>query len=194
MPGPETIGLTLAADQRATISKVHPGTPAAQAGLKAGDEILTANKAPLISPADLAWALHHLKDEDTLPLTVKRDSSSKPITLTLPKNWRLQSDISRRVGTWPMRAWIGGGMKLEPVAGDHLGLQAIHVGQYNQHAAAKRAGFKKGDILVEVDGLKTRHTESQLYGILLQRYSKPTTLDATVLRNGKRISLKFPIQ
>ncbi|MDF1713421.1 MAG: Trx7/PDZ domain-containing (seleno)protein [Akkermansiaceae bacterium] len=194
MPTPETIGISLAGDKRATITVVQPDSAASKAGLKVGDEIITAKKAPLISPADLAWSLHHLKDEDTLPLTVKRNGSIKSISLTLAKDWRLQSDISRRVGTWPMRAWIGGGMKLESVPGDHIGLRATHVGQYNQHAAAKRAGFKKGDILIEVDGIKERKTESQLFGILLQRHPKPTTLDATVLRNGKRISLKFPIQ
>jgi serine protease Do len=194
MPAAETIGLTLAEDHRATITKVQPDSPSAKAGLKPGDEIITANKATLISPADLAWALHHLRDEDTLLFSIKRGGAIKLVTLALPKNWRLQSDISGRAGTWPIRAWIGGGMKLESVAGDHLGLVATHVGQYNKHAAAKRAGFKKGDILIEVDGITKRHTESQLFGVLLQRYSKPTQLDATVLRNGKRLPLKFPIQ
>lgn len=85
-------------------------------------------------------------------------------------------------------------MKLESVPGDHLGLRAVHVGQYNQHAAAKRAGFKKGDILVEVDGIKENLTESELMGRLLQRYSKPTKLKAIVLRNEKRLTLDFPIQ
>ena len=54
--------------------------------------------------------------------------------------------------------------------------------------------FAPGDILIEVDGITKRHTESQLFGVLLQRYSKPAQLDATVLRNGKRLPLKFPIQ
>ncbi|MCX8237191.1 MAG: PDZ domain-containing protein [Akkermansiaceae bacterium] len=88
MPAAETIGLTLAEDHRATITKVQPNSPSAKAGLKRGDEIITANKATLISPADLAWALHHLRVEDTLLFSIKRGSAIKLVTLALPKNWR----------------------------------------------------------------------------------------------------------
>jgi hypothetical protein len=194
MPNPESIGVVLSDGKRATIEEVQAGTPAAKGGLKAGDEIITAQKAPLISPADLSWTLHHLDDEGSLSLTIKRDGKVTLVSLDLPKNWRLRSDISRRVGTWPMRAWIGGGMKLESVEGDHLGLRAAHVGQYGTHAAAKRAGFKKGDLIVEVDGITENLTESELIGRLLQRYSRPTKVKAIVVRNGKRLTLDFPIQ
>ena len=51
-----------------------------------------------------------------------------------------------------------------------------------------KADLKPGDILIEVDGITKRHTESQLFGVLLQRYAKPAQLDATVLRNGKTSS------
>ena len=139
-----------------------------------GDEILLVDGDTPILTADFSWTLHHLRDQDQLPLLITRKGILRPVTLILPNNWRLKSDISRRVGTWPMRARIGGGMKLESLSDkdrnrlkirqDQLTLRAGHVGQYNNHAAAKRAGFLKGDILIEVDGLKENLTESQLFG------------------------------
>ena len=49
MPAPETIGLTLAADQRATIAAVAPGSIAEKAGLRAGDEFVSLADQPLVS-------------------------------------------------------------------------------------------------------------------------------------------------
>ncbi|MEJ6580947.1 MAG: Trx7/PDZ domain-containing (seleno)protein [Akkermansiaceae bacterium] len=202
-PAPATIGFELSHNHRATITSVQPDSLAAKAGLRARDEILTANGAPVISPADFSWALHNLKNT-TLNLLIKRANKTSPINLNLPKDWRLGTDISRRVGTWPMRAWIGGGMKLRDLTDqerheknlttDQLALLAEHVGQYGDHAAAKRNGFRKGDILLQIDHLDTRLTESKLFALLLQKHPKPTALKATILRNDKKLTLTFPLQ
>lgn len=202
-PAPATIGFELSHNHRATITSVQPDSLAAKAGLRPRDEILTANSTPIISPADLSWALHLLQKEP-LELTILRAGSKIGITLKLPEDWRLGTDISRRVGTWPMRAWIGGGMKLRDLSDQErreknlttvqLALLAEHVGQYNDHAAAKRNGFQKGDILLQIDNLDTRLSESKLFALLLQKHPKPTYLKATILRNGKKLPLTFPIQ
>jgi hypothetical protein len=204
MPEPETVGIVFHDSKPTTIAKILPDSPAAKARLQPGDEILLVDGDTPISTADFSWTLHHLRDQDQLPLLITRKDILRPATLILPNNWRLKSDISRRVGTWPMRAWIGGGMKLESLSDkdrnrlklkkDQLALRAVHVGQYNNHAAAKRAGFLKGDILIEVDGLKKNLSESQLFGTLLKRHPKPTKLDCQIIRKGKTINLKFPIQ
>lgn len=174
MPEPETVGIVFHDSKPTTIAKILPDSPAAKARLQPGDEILLVDGDTPILTADFSWTLHHLRDQDQLPLLITRKGILRPVTLILPNNWRLKSDISRRVGTWPMRARIGGGMKLESLSDkdrnrlkirqDQLTLRAGHVGQYNNHAAAKRAGFLKDDILIEVDGLKENLTESQLFG------------------------------
>jgi len=202
-PSPATIGFDLSHNHRATITSVQPGSLAAKAGLQARDEILTVNGTPVISPADLSWALHSLH-HTTLELSLNRSGTKIGITLKLPEDWRLETDISLRVGTWPMRAWIGGGMKLRDLtdqerrdknlSNNQLALLAEHVGQYGNHAAAQRKGFKKGDILIRIENLETRLTESKLFALLLQSHPKPTSLKATILRNGKELPLTFPIQ
>ena len=71
---------------------------------------------------------------------------------------------------------------------------AKHVGQYGNHAAAKREGFKKGDIIVEIDGSTKNITESKLIGDLIQNHKPGDKVPVVVLRNGARKELKIPIQ
>ncbi len=204
MPSPETIGLTLAPDRTAQVEEVAPDSPAAAAGFRRGDTLVGVDGQWLISEADLAWALHNAGDTDSLEFEVNRSGSTGKLTVELAEGWRMQSDIGRRVGTWPMRGMVGGGMKLEDLSDeerdrkkidrDSLALHITHVGKFNKHGVARKNGFREGDILVEVDGLTERMTESQYFGQLLQRHPGPATLDAVVLRNGKRVELKFAMQ
>jgi len=124
--------------------------------------------------------------------------------ITLPADWRFQSDISRRVGTWEMRAMASGGLLLEELSGDEYAEKGIdkskmallvkHAGEYGKHAAAKKAGFQKGDILVSVDGISKRISESELIGRLLDRHQPGEKVPVTVLRGKDRVELSLPIQ
>ncbi|MCE9527661.1 MAG: PDZ domain-containing protein [Planctomycetales bacterium] len=69
-----------------------------------------------------------------------------------------------------------------------------HAGEYNEHAAAKNAGFRKGDIIGELDGSSASLTESELLGAMMNGKKPGDKVPAVVLREGKRIELKLPIQ
>lgn len=204
MPTPETIGLTLAADQIASVTTVAAGSVAAQAGLQAGDELVSLNGQPLVSVADVSWALHRAPDSGRLPLTVSRAGTTKAVTVSLPVNWREKSDISRRVGTWTMRGMASGGLTLEDLsdaereqrglAKDQLALRVKAVGQYGKHAAAKNAGFQKDDVIVEIAGVKERLTEGQYLGRILQAHHAGEKLKTAILRGGQRTELSLPMQ
>ena len=81
---------------------------------------------------------------------------------------------------------------------DQLALVAKHVGEYGEHAAAKKAGFKKGDILIEIAGRSTRTSESELIGRLLRQFKPRDQIQTTVLRvtaqSSERLELSYPIQ
>ena len=204
MPAPETVGLTLAPNSVARVTDVQTPSWASAAGFQNGDEIESLDGQKLISIADFAWALHRAPDQASLKAVVKRGGSSEELTLNLPQGWRFNSDIGRRVGTWPMRAMAFGGMKLDDISDeerekrgihkDVMALEAMHVGQYGNHAMAKKAGFQKGDVIVDVAGSTKRITESQFLGSVLQNYPKGAKIKVTVVRNGKRISLMMPTQ
>jgi hypothetical protein len=204
MPAPETIGLTLAADHVARVTAVMPNSPAAASGLRAGDAFISLGGQPLISIADFAWALHRAPESGVLPAVISRAGSTMSVNVNLPARWRMKSDISRRVGTWSMRAMAFGGLTLVDLddatrkergfAPDAMALHVKAVGQYNKHAAAKKAGFLKDDVIITVDGNTARTSEGELIGNLLQTRKAGETADLTVVRAGERVSLKLPMQ
>lgn len=204
-PVPETVGLTLTHDRAAFVSAVAGDSPAGHAGFRAGDEILSLSGQPLLSVADVSWVLHRAPDAGTnLTAMVKRGGATETLTLNLPSGWRGESDISRRVGTWQMRGLVTGGLKLQDLPDPDrnsrglkegsMALLVEHVGEYGQHAAAKRAGFRKGDVIVAVAELSERMSEGELIGALMQSHRKGQTVPVQVLRGTQSVQLSLPMQ
>lgn len=203
-PAPETLGLSLAADDPTRVESVGTGSPAAAAGLRPGDRIELFGGQPPLSVADFSWVLHRAPPEGSVAVRVLRDGHASDLSVTLASGWRNGADISRRVGTWGMRAMALGGLQLVDLTDDErtarglsrdaLALRALHVGEYGEHAAAKKAGFRKDDVLVEIDGKSERLSESAWIGRILQQRRPGESLPATVLRGGERLKLTLPVQ
>lgn len=203
-PEPETVGLTLASEEIAKVSEVVPASPAAGAGIQSGDEIVSVNGEPLISIADFSWALHRAPSVTSLSLVVKRGGESKAIKLDLPEGWRRKSDVTLRASIWPMRGMALGGLRIEPLgdekrkkanlAAGSLALHVINLGQYGMHAAAKKAGFQKDDVVVEIDGLSSQMTECQIIDHLLENHFPGEIVKVIVLRGAEKKSLELPMQ
>lgn len=203
-PSIETLGITLATDDVAKVEAVAAGSPAAKAGVQTGDKFVSLNQQPLVSIADVSWVLHRSPDSGTLPGTLLRSGKETAVMLDLPAGWRLKSDIGKRVGTWPMRAMAFGGMKMDDLTDEEraslgldktqMALRVFHVGEFGQHAAAKKEGFKKDDILIQIGDLKGRLTESAIIGDLLTHHIPGEKIHATVLRGKERVDLKLPQQ
>ena len=199
------IGLSLAPDEAAKITAVAPDSIAARAGFKAGDEFISFAGQPLISIADFSWVLHRAPESGAVPVTVKQNGATTALTLALPAGWRTKSDISKRVGTWSMRAMAFGGMTLTDLddaarkerglAPDSLALLVKGMGQFNnKHGTAKKAGFLKDDVIVEFAGENSRLTEGELIGRVLATTKLGETVEVTVLRGRERMALKLPMQ
>ncbi len=201
-PAPEAIGLTLAADRAARVESVAAGSIAAGAGFQSGDDLVSLEGQPLLSVADVSWVLHRAGSE-TLRAEVMRAGERRALTLEFPAGWRSKVDISRRAGTWGFRAMALGGLQLEALTEDlraarglqsgDLGLLVKHAGEYGKHAAAKKAGFQKGDVIVTLDGISGRLSESELIGRLLERPAGDK-VKAVVLRGETRSELMLPVQ
>lgn len=204
MPAAETIGLSLAPDAVARVTAVVPESAAAKAGFRPGDDLVRFNGQPLISVADFSWVLHRAPDTATVPAVVQRGGRQVTLSLALPAGWRQQTDISKRVGTWSMRAMTLGGLVLTDLddaarkerglAADGLALFVKGLGQAGKHGAAKRAGFQKDDVLVAIDGVTTRTTESALIGRLLAQRKAGESVAVTVRRGAEQVTLQLPMQ
>jgi serine protease Do len=193
-PMPSAIGFEMDPKSAATVSDVLPGSHAGKAGLDVGDVITDLDGQPILSLADIQWVLHHITENPDLVMNVRRGTEEKRLVLPLGKGWDLGSDIDWRVSTWDLRRMALGGMRLvslsdeereeQGVADGKMALFAKNVGQYGNHAVAKKAGLKKGDVIVSFDGDDSDISEGDLLRRVLGKYKRGEEVSFTYLRNG----------
>ncbi len=87
-PRPERMGVTLAPGERAAVIEVQKGTPADKAGFRPGDRLVRLGGQPLLSVADVEWALYVAPDSGDLKARVDRAGETRELTVTLPPGWR----------------------------------------------------------------------------------------------------------
>ncbi len=203
-PLPQAIGFSLDPQTRSKIKTVEEKSAADQGGLKPGDEVLTLGGQAILSIADAQWVLHHAKATQNLPVVVLRQGKRISLNIELVEGWRRQNDTSWRVSSWGMRRIGTGGIRFQPVtavqrrnagvAPDGMALRIKHLGQYGVHGAAKRAGFKVGDIITRYDSQVSDWTPSQLLGYIGQETVTGQKVAVRVNRAGQILNLTLPIQ
>ncbi|HVW36482.1 MAG TPA: Trx7/PDZ domain-containing (seleno)protein [Pirellulales bacterium] len=203
-PMPNILGLTMDPKQAASILEVAADSPAERSGFRSGDQIVSLAGQPLVSTADIQWVLHHGPASGELKAEVRREGQTLVLPLALENGWRRRGDLSWRASSWDLRRMAFGGMRLRSVtteersqlglAKDAPALWIKHVGQYGDHAAAKRAGFLKDDVLVELEGQPVPASETELLAALIASKKPGQRLPAVVLRGGKRVELEMPVQ
>jgi len=75
-----------------------------------------------------------------------------------------------------------------------MALRVKHVGQYNAHAAAKRAGFQLGDVIVEFDGRRDLLREADVLEHAVTARRAGDEVQVRVLRQGEPLELSLPMQ
>ncbi len=203
-PSPRIIGLALDRLQQATVTEVAQGSPADDAGIRAGDVLESVDGQPIVAFADIQWVLHHADDGDHIRFRVKGDGAARDATVTLPPGWRKNTNIAWRVSSWDVRRMGTGGLVLRPLSDEQraaaeldteaLGLRVDGLGQWPPHNYAKKAGFLKEDIIVAFDGQTHAMTRSQLLAYTMQETTAGKVIPVTVLRDGARVTLDLPTQ
>ncbi|MEM7232359.1 MAG: Trx7/PDZ domain-containing (seleno)protein [Planctomycetota bacterium] len=202
-PHPKSIGLILDPKTRATVKRVISTSPAARAGLKKGDRIEFLGGQPLLSMADVQWVLHYVPFEGAeLPMKVRRGTAEKSLSLKLSKGWRERGDTSWRVSTWIFRRALGG-MKLDALSASarkklgirgEMALQVVYLGDWQSFGIARKQGLKKGDVIVEFDGRSDFPRESDVIDHVNIRRKAGDVVGVVLLRNGKTLRKKLPLQ
>lgn len=203
-PLPDVFGLHLDPRRKALVARVDGGSAAERAGFRAGDELVSLERQPLVSIADVQWVLENAGEEGDLAALVRRGEQDVALKLPLEPGWRKRSDISWRATTWDLRRMGTGGLLLEDLTDADrrsagldpatLALRVKHAGEYGEHATAKNAGVRKGDIIISVDGRADPLRETDLIAYTVQKKLPGDGLELVVLRGKERKELKFLVK
>jgi S1-C subfamily serine protease len=203
-PNPKVLGLVMDPKERARVASVGSNSAAEQCGFRAGDEITAFAGQPVLSIADLQWVLHHAGDGETIATEVSRDGKPVALGVKLAPGWRTHDDIAWRATSWDLRRMVSGGLVLEDMSNEArnkagvddktLALQVVGVGQYGEHATAKKIGFREGDILVALDGNTSRRTESEWLTSLASSKKRGDQLRVKLRRGAEELELTLPVQ
>ncbi len=203
-PMPEVIGLGLDRSRRATVKRVAPGSAAAKAGFRQGDDLRFLQGQPIISIADVQWVLHRAADTDTVAAEVLREGEQRRLTLTLEDGWRTKSDIGWRTSGWEYRRIALGGLRLEDVpeaerrkrgiADGAIALRVDYAGKFGKYGAARRAGFREDDVLISFDGRSRGWREQDLFFHVLKTKKKGDRIPVTILRGDREMELVITVQ
>jgi serine protease Do len=129
------------------VERAEAGSPAARAGLQAGDVVLRAGDLRLACAMDLERALLDRAAGDSVPLVIRRDGAEKRLDLVLQGVAQAAAPVADIV-------WRKLGMRVSPVNADLVSRnnQQLHGGvavvDLDSQGPAAKAGIQRGDILV----------------------------------------------
>ena len=148
----ESLGLKQS--QGALVAEPQPGSPAAKAGIAAGDVITAINGTPVKDSRDLARRIGGLAPGTSVKLDLLRDGASKTLTVTLgelPAERQAKADTDQHAA--PTNGVPHLGLQLAPasdVAG--AGDQGVAVVGVESDGPAAQHGLRTGDVILEVSG------------------------------------------
>ncbi len=209
-PPPGRVGLTLDPTEQARVVLVREGSPAAAAGLQAGDVLLSLGvQRRVLTATDVQWALHRAgAGEGEVAVAWRRDASRHDGVLALPDGWKrgTPEDYAWRPFKWNLSPTPGfGGPALSAAEKSKLGLAADRFAfrvqylvtwgeQAHRGRAAAEAGIRQGDVIVAVDGKADFASVDHFHAWIPLTHRAGEVVVFDVLRGGERrsVSLALP--
>lgn len=195
----------------AVVESVRGDSPAAKAGIQAGDVILTYDAESVRSARQLARLIDETPEDRAVSVSVTRDGKRLDLSVT-PQSRRPWGDVTEftrptpfsnpdlNLLVRPRRGNVLPGIVM-PMAGRRLGIQTqeltSQLGQYfgaadgvlvtsvEENTPAQTAGLKAGDVITKIDGQAVDDTAA-----LRRRLASATgTVELTVVRDKKEQTL-----
>lgn len=204
-PDPERIGVTLDAERQHIVVEVHERSPARAAGVEVGDALLSLGSQRSVRTfTDVQWALDQLPfGANRTALLVERDGEQRTLSLELPDGWKVcePTDYAWRPLKWRLSPSPGfGGPLLSAPQKRRLGLPkhafAMRVGyivdwgdKAHRGRAVKKAGLKKGDVVIGYGGRRDFRSFAHLHAWVVLTREVGEEVEIRILRDGRPLTL-----
>ena len=142
----------------ALITRIHPKSPAAIAGLKAGDVIISVNGHDIQDPEAMQFRMATVPIGTDVHLMVLRAGKSFPLTMKAEAPPEVPArDTFQIAGNSPLSGTTV--ENISPAVADEIGLSfdetGVAVTRVEDSSNAARLGLKPGDIIQKVNGADT---------------------------------------
>jgi hypothetical protein len=195
-PLPENVGITLDLDRGNKVQAVEAVSPAAKAGIRAGDTILRLNQRPVHSFADASYALHKAPWKGTIPIVWSRAGENHEGELALGAGWK-KTNLTWRpslMDLLPSLALFGTDLSAKEKRA--LGLTPTQLA-FRQDApvppSVKKLGVQEGDVILGIDGLTLELTVDHFLGYVRRNYLQGDRVTLNVVRGQKRLDLPIKL-
>jgi serine protease Do len=147
-------GLGLKEPRGALVSEVQPDTPAAKAGIRAGDAVLAVNGEPVKDARELSRRISLLQPGASVKLTLIRDGKERTVEASLAKlpDQRAERPSDRNGGNARGTDLSGLGLSLAPAPSMGAGREGVVVTEVDPSGPAAERGLKSGDVILEAGG------------------------------------------
>jgi serine protease Do len=131
----------------AIVDQAMPGTPAAEAGLKAGDVITKLNGKDVKDASDLTMRIGSFKPGDKVELTYLRDGVDKTAQVTLAD--QKNEKVAKADQSQPQEAQGALGIQIAPAKDGGTGVAIVGV---DPNGTAAEQGLAAGNVILDVGG------------------------------------------
>lgn len=197
-PSPSHLGIDLDPFVQFHVRDVEANSPAAAAGIRAGDLIRTMDEQRVLTLADMSRVLELTPATGKLGIGLERNNSNVAVELDLPNGWRSSDDPSWRQST----GVVGPNAGLWGVAANEQQRRQLRIGEgdlairvtYIHKPWSREAGLKLNDYILAIDGRKTDMTIRQLQAYLHLNKNWGDTIELVVRRGDQdvKMSMTFP--
>src|SRR5262249_30990357 len=166
------------------VDRAEPASPAAKAGLQAGDGVLQIADRRVTSTLDLECALLDRTPGESVPFLVRRGGAERRVDFALQATERVATPTTELI-------WRKLGLRLNPVRADlvsqnnrqlHGGLVVVDL---HEDGAAAKAGIQRGDILVGLHQWETLTIDNVAFVLTHPDLANFNPLRFFILRSGQ---------
>jgi serine protease Do len=149
----DALGLKQAAG--ALVTEPQSDSPAAKAGVKAGDVIVSVDGTAIKDSRELAQKVGTMSPGSTVRLGVMRDGGEQTINVTLaqmPNEQQAQAGAGQQEQQGSSQSSPRLGLSLAPARAPNAGNEGVVVTAVDPNGPAAEQGIKAGDVIVNVGG------------------------------------------